>query len=420
MILIRTNIYKRITSGGKTKWMVRWRIPGKKRWKAMTGGNTKDEAYLVEARVRQELALGNDPSYTKNMSGNSHTVSDIINLFYNHSRFLCGTKNWQIETKARIENHIRPALGNAIFDNIKKDKILKFYLSMRDKNLGRSSIRKTHTLMCLIGDLYQEISGTSENTPRSIKEFSRYFPVTSPKREINFLSYDELELIFKGSLMAENKLLNPLVRFLSFTGLRRSEALDLKWTDIDKKNGFICVRKSKNNKARTIPIEKEAWDAVRSLRNNGEYVFSYLNGTRPHEDSFLKPLKRTAKSAGIKKRIDLHTLRHSYGSNKIRAGWGIKKVSVLLGHSDISITASIYTHLLDGDLKVRDDFLFKDFEQEKAREKENEYISKALANVIEKAAVDSEKNQKNYMAALDERLEKVINFYEEKLSVKNK
>jgi len=203
MILIRTNIYKRKTSGGKIRWMVRWKEPGKLTWRAMTAGKTKDEALLVEAKVRQELALGKDPSYATKIKGTVFTVSDIIDLFYNHSRFLCGTKNWQIETRARIENHIRPALGNSIFENLKIDKILKFYISMRDKGLERATITKTHTLMCLLGDLYQEITNTNENVSRAIKEFSKYFPKKAPNREINFLSYDELELIFKESLKAD-------------------------------------------------------------------------------------------------------------------------------------------------------------------------------------------------------------------------
>jgi integrase len=89
-----------------------------------------------------------------------------------------------------------------------------------------------------------------------------------------------------------------------------------------------------------------------------EFEFSYADGSRPHCDSFLPSVKAAAKRCGILKRIDIHTLRHSYGSNKIRRGWGVKKVSKLLGHAKFEITAQIYTHLLDGDLKVRDEFRF--------------------------------------------------------------
>src|SRR3954447_22379103 len=87
-------------------------------------------------------------------------------------------------------------------------------------------------------------------------------------------------------------------------------------------------------------------------------VFTDASGKQYHPDSFLRPPQRAARRAGIKKRIDIHTLRHSYGSNKIRMGWGLKKVSLLLGHADIQTTSAIYTHLLDSDLRVQDEVRF--------------------------------------------------------------
>lgn len=87
-------------------------------------------------------------------------------------------------------------------------------------------------------------------------------------------------------------------------------------------------------------------------------MFSSKDGAQFEGKKFLKPLQRAARRAGIEKRIDIHTLRHSYGSNKIRLGWGLRKVSKLLGHADITITAKVYSHLLDGDLKVRDEVQF--------------------------------------------------------------
>lgn len=150
----------------------------------------------------------------------------------------------------------------------------------------------------------------------------------------------------------------PFVKLLAASGLRRSEALNLKWSDIDNKLGFIHVRKSKNGKSRTIPLEPDALDALSHLNLRTEYLFTQANGNRPNRHALIKPFQRAARRIGIAKRVDLHCLRHSWGSNKIRAGWGLKKVSMILGHSDISLTAAIYTHLLDGDLKVRDDFQF--------------------------------------------------------------
>jgi len=136
-------------------------------------------------------------------------------------------------------------------------------------------------------------------------------------------------------------------------------------------------------------LEMDAKDALSFLQRKSPFVFADENGDRYHRDSFLNPLQRAAERAGIQKRIDVHCLRHSFGSNKIRQGWGLKKVSILLGHAEITITSKIYAHLLDGDLKVRDDFRF-DFDKTKISidsdkaggidEKLSQILAKAIAN----------------------------------------
>lgn len=110
------------------------------------------------------------------------------------------------------------------------------------------------------------------------------------------------------------------MKFLTNTGLRRSEAIDLKWTDIDDKSGFIHIRMSKNGHSRTIPLESEAHEVLKNLKRRSAYVFVNESGSRYYRDYFLQPLKRAAERAGITKRIAIHCLRHSYGSNKIRQG----------------------------------------------------------------------------------------------------
>jgi integrase len=283
-------------------------------------------------------------------------------------------------------------LGDCRFIELNSDKILKLYISIRDSGKSRATVHKAHTLFCLLADLFCELRPDAENAPRKVN-FGKFFPKRAPKREINFLTPEELEKIYKVAVRSPQRLLLPLIRFLANTGMRRSEALNLKWTDIDRENGFFHVRMSKTGRARIIPIEPEAAEAIRYLEGRGEYVFTYPNGSRPDVASFRRPLVRAAKKAGIQKRIDLHTLRHSYGSNKIRAGWGLKKVSMLLGHSDISMTANIYTHLLDGDLRLPDhqarvfDKADRSIDSEEAQQR-REISAQVLATILENAFKD--------------------------------
>jgi hypothetical protein len=208
-----------------------------------------------------------------------------------------------------------------------------------------------------------------------------------------------MELIYKQTRRSHNKVLYSLVKLLANTGLRRSEALELKWTDIDKANGLIHIRRSKTGRGRSIPLDPAAAEALTLLKRKNAYVFATNQGKRLRKEVYLQPLKRAVKRAGIKKRVDLHSLRHSYGSNKIRHGWGIKKVSLLLGHSNITITARVYTHLLDGDLRVQDDFRFdvdrnKTSFDTKSTGEVDEKVSQVLAQTIMNAAMKTEGGEK--------------------------
>ena len=354
----------------------------------MTGGRTREEAEILEARIRMLLIQGKDPNVVRAGSEEVLTLSDLIDRFLKHPRFLRGTPDWQEESRHRLNHYIRPQLGKLAFFDLQAERIYRFYLWMREeRNLGRPSITKPHTLMGLLGDLHCELTGETDNVCRRLREFGRYFPKKAPKREINFLTPEELTRLYLECGKVQQRLLLPICQFLAHTGMRRSEALHLKWSDIDPQSGFIHIRQSKSGRSRSIPIELPAEQATSGLVGRSDFVFAYENGDRPHEDSFLKPLRKAAVAAGITKRIDLHTLRHSYGSNKIRQGWGLKKVSVLLGHSDITMTSTVYAHLLDGDLKVRDDVRDDEIDSATSSEKSGElkrridFVAKALADI---------------------------------------
>jgi len=372
---IRINIYKRKYKSGRSVWMVRWYDYKEGRWSALKGGDTKEEAEFESGELRRELLRGADPrNHLKKK--NSLTFNEIVDLFYKSPRFKKSTISWQRIIKSSLEKRAKSYFGNLKFGEITKDKILNYYFKLKEIGLSNASIRKYHFHLCSVNDVYIDIFKEEKNIFREIK-FSKFFKKTTPTRDINFLTENEIETLLNELKHAKSTIAYSFVKFLTHTGLRRGEALNLKWSDIDLEIGFISIRKSKSGQARRIPIENGAREVLKTLDKSKEFVFSKDDNKVPHKDSYIKPLQRAAKRAGINKRVDLHTLRHSYGSNKIRAGWGLKKVSKLLGHSDITMTAEVYTHLLDGDLKVSDEFHFDNLEK---REEKKEEGIKGLDN----------------------------------------
>ncbi|OFZ78915.1 MAG: hypothetical protein A2583_12470, partial [Bdellovibrionales bacterium RIFOXYD1_FULL_53_11] len=379
---VRTSVYRRIYASGKNVWMVRWWDASSCKWRSLKGGKTEDEAKDAERIVSDDLRRGVSP-VTWLTESKAETVSELIDLFYQSPQFQSSSESWRRIMRYHLDGHIKAKLGTLHFSELTRDKLYAFYFDLKNqRGLCHSSIQKYHLKLCFLGDIHVERHPDKANVPRQLKDFKKRFPAQAPRREINFLTPEEIEKILAELKKSTSDIAYPFTKLLVHTGMRREEARNLKWTDIDFESGFFHIRKSKNGKSRSVPIEPGAAEVLAGMPRISEFVFVHKDGSRPDKYSLRRPFQRAAKRIGIDKRVDLHSLRHSYGSNKVRAGWGLKKVSMLLGHSDISLTARVYTHLLDGDLKVQDDFRFDNLPQ-----KQNSVDTGGIVREIKKPSV---------------------------------
>lgn len=133
--------------------------------------------------------------------------------------------------------------------------------------------------------------------------------------------------------------LQALYLFYLLSGCRCSEALALKWSDIDENAGQIHIHGTKTPRAnRYIPLFPQIRALFADLPRVGVFVFPYTyNGVK----SRFQRLKRVC---GFSFR--LHDLRHTFATRCIESGISLLTVSKWLGHSNISTTANIYAHIL--------------------------------------------------------------------------
>lgn len=137
-----------------------------------------------------------------------------------------------------------------------------------------------------------------------------------------------------------------MLELLYATGIRVSELITLKLTDINIHQGYILCRDI--NKERCIPIGKPAITALKNYLGDVRYamvkdqeeesLFVNCNGVPLTRQGFWKILKTYAKNANITKEITPHMLRHSFAAHLIQHGANLKSVQQMLGHSDISTT----------------------------------------------------------------------------------
>jgi site-specific recombinase XerD len=134
------------------------------------------------------------------------------------------------------------------------------------------------------------------------------------------------------------------------TGLRVSELVNLKLSDVDLVSKEITVRQGKGRKDRVVPLVGQALQAlktylsVRDQSSEYEQVFLARNGTSMDPRTVRYRIKKYYEEAGIKKKVSVHTLRHTFATHQIHNGLKINQLKEVLGHRQMETTYK-YVHL---------------------------------------------------------------------------
>ncbi len=230
-----------------------------------------------------------------------------------------------------------------------KHEIMTYLLELKDKGLAPTTVaRSLVSLKVFYRFLTQEGYLASDPTMNldSPKVWSK-LPETLSLREIE-------------ALLEKPDLEDPLglrdraaLELLYATGVRVSELINLKITDVNLEVGYLrCLGKGK--KERIIPLGSYAQEALKNYLDKGrerlvrkkdtKELFVNRFGNSLSRQGFWKMLKKYAKRVDFKKRITPHILRHSFATHLLERGADLRSIQEMLGHSDIS-TTQVYTHV---------------------------------------------------------------------------
>ena len=137
------------------------------------------------------------------------------------------------------------------------------------------------------------------------------------------------------------------VNFLSLDCSKRSEVLNLKLNDIDSGRGMIRIKNSKGAKDRDIPLPVPLLGLLRAYFKKfkpKEYLFEGSDGGKYSSSSLRSILIQGVRRTKIRKRITLHSLRHSYATHLVEKQINLRYIQEALGHKS-SKTTEIYTKL---------------------------------------------------------------------------
>lgn len=276
----------------------------------------------------------------------------------------------QYETITRV--HINPTLGNILLVDLKTEHVQRLINNMHNGGLSRRTAEITKIV--LHAALKQALRNklVHENVCDN---------VILPRKEAMYIRVLTIEEQDKLSKALEKNYIGRGLLFALYTGMRRGEVLALRWEDYDEENKTISVSKSlgrvrtysegsnktelevstpKTDKSvRVIPLIDKAVELLEEHRKQQEkymelignlyddqgLIFSSSTGSYMDPGNFNRKLNKIADELEME-RLSPHVLRHSFATRGLEADVSLKAMQELLGHSSITVTGNIYTHLL--------------------------------------------------------------------------
>ena len=166
----------------------------------------------------------------------------------------------------------------------------------------------------------------------------------------NVLSKEETFRLIEVTTNLKHK---ALLALIYSSGLRISEAINMKITDIDSQRMLIHVKNAKGKKDRYTLLSIKVLGLLKeyyTVYKPKLYLFEGQFGEQYSSRSAQAVLHQSARKAGITKQISLHTLRHSFATHLLESGTDLRYIQDLLGHSSPK-TTMIYTHVSSTSLK---------------------------------------------------------------------
>ncbi|RXR18268.1 integrase [Flavobacterium amnicola] len=201
--------------------------------------------------------------------------------------------------------------------------------------------------------LHSRISGIKFYYEQVLFQPRIFVEIPRPKKQLKLpkaLNSDEVRRIFMAS---KNLKHNTMLKLCYGMGLRLSEIINLKISDIDSRTMLVYVERGKGKKDRYVNLPDSILFQLREYYLSykpKEYLFEGQYGGQYSSRSLQKVFKDALHEAQIRKKVGIHSLRHSYATHLLENGTDIRFIQELLGHNSISTTL-LYTNVTDRTLR---------------------------------------------------------------------
>ena len=259
----------------------------------------------------------------------NETIENFSHFLKFERNFSDNTLDAYIRDVKKLKAFSEEKLDNTTPDKITFENLQEFLLHLtKEKISERTQARGISSIKSFFKYLIEE--EIREDNPSTLLEGPKlglYLPDT--------LSFEDVEKIIKAiDLSTDLGVRNHcIIEVLYGCGLRVSELIELKISDINFKENFIKVE-GKGKKVRYVPL----------ANYTANLIFLNSRGSSMSRVIVFIIIKELVEKAGIRKSISPHTFRHSFATHLLQNGVDLRFIQEMLGHSSIT-TTEIYTHL---------------------------------------------------------------------------
>ena len=353
----------RIRSSGHKTFILQYRVEGRvKKYKIGNFGDwTVQQARKEAGKLRRLVDEGQDPMEWKQVrtTEGPESVGALCDLFLErHAKHLKQEVSWK-EDQRRINKRIKPRLGH-----LRADKLTESEVDGLFHDIGRDHPVEANRVLVLLASIYSWAIRKGHLPSDTPNPASRSKQDLYPEKErARVLKSDERPRLLEAIDLEPDPFHRAIFRLLLLTGLRKSELLNARHSDLDLKKRTLHLPKTKSGMPRTVPLSKVAVEIIRDLprcEGNGHLFPAHRIDQKTskvqsrHND---RPMNNPNKQwARIRRRaccpdLRIHDLRRTASVTVIEATGNPKTAQKILGHADLQTTMKHYSSVEEAEVR---------------------------------------------------------------------
>lgn len=376
--------FRKLPSG---KWQARVSKDGKE--KSIGTFRTKKEAEIEAAKVEERIYYG------QTLNDRNMLFDEVTKDWIEHKKANVKESTF-VQLEVIVRNHILPTFGHKKIMTVRRTEIKRWIAKFgeldengKEKYSFGSRLKYLSVMKSILHHAVHELEVLEKNPADKLRVPVKDSVAMQKEDEVKYFSLEELNKLldfmktYKHQRFPEYQLYYMLMLFLSKTGLRISEALALRWSDIDgdkvtidkqtrrdNNNNVILTTLKNASSYRSIKIDQ---DLVRELKkfklkqnelilgnkrfgkNEDSIIFQNYHGHYLTPSIVREMIQKYCKKAGVEYK-GTHVFRHTHAVLLLESGASLKYVSNRLGHKTIKTTADTYLDITE---KIEEDELQK-------------------------------------------------------------